>query len=238
MTAPLWDLRLGKWQTALADIGEVDCVITDPPYSERTHAGARGSDRDGAKQVARAIVDFDSITTDALRDAFGAMRFRRWLVSFMDYTMVPWMEENPPAGMRGVRMGIWVKPNGAPQFTGDRPGQGWEAVWIAHRLGPDGEKPQMRWNGGGSHAVWTQAIERSEVSGHPTAKPLPLVKRLIELFTDEGETILDPFGGSGTTAVACRDLGRKCILIERDEKWCAVAKRRLAQNLLPLGGAA
>ena len=52
------------------------------------------------------------------------------------------------------------------------------------------------------------------------------------LFTDEGETVLDPFAGSGTTGRACKDLGRKCILIEREEKYCDVIIRRMRQERL------
>jgi site-specific DNA-methyltransferase (adenine-specific) len=47
------------------------------------------------------------------------------------------------AGLPLVRLGVWIKPNGAPQFTGDRPGTGWEAVAILHRSG------KKKWNGGG-----------------------------------------------------------------------------------------
>ncbi len=69
--------------------------------------------------------------------------------------------------------------------------------------------------------------------GHPTEKPLELMTWCITQVPDAG-TILDPFMGSGTTLRAAKDLGRKCIGIEIEEKYCEIAVRRLAQEVLPL----
>ena len=67
---------------------------------------------------------------------------------------------------------------------------------------------------------------------HPAQHPLQLVIRCIGFVTKEGDTILDPFLGSGTTAVACKQLKRNCIGIEIDEKYVKVAKKRLEQKTL------
>ena len=95
---------------------------------------------------------------------------------------------------------------------------GWEAIAILHREG------RKHWNGGGHHAVWVCDVERGE---HPTQKPLRLVMDWIAKFTDEGETVLDPFMGSGTTGVACHKLGRKFIGIEKRPDYFALACERL-----------
>jgi site-specific DNA-methyltransferase (adenine-specific) len=76
--------------------------------------------------------------------------------------------------------------------------------------------------------VWTCNVDGSAVDAeHQTAKPLALMLDLVELFTDAGETILDPFAGSGTTGVACLRLGRTFIGIERDPVYFKLACDRL-----------
>lgn len=215
-----WTLYHGDCREILPTLDPVDCVVTDPPYGAVTHRGALG---DGGRS---ALVDFDATTPEALRSTMELARVRRWWVAFMEWRHIAALETRPPEGWEFVRFGIWVKPNGAPQFTGDRPATGWEGVGIFH---PPGKK---RWNGGGHHAVWTANVEQGP---HPTMKPLPLVRRLVDLFSEPGETILDPFCGSGTSLVAARDLGRKSIGIEREEKYAEIAAKRLSQNLLPFG---
>ena len=68
---------------------------------------------------------------------------------------------------------------------------------------------------------------------HPTEKPLALMTWCIGLAWG-AQTILDPFAGSGTTGRAAKDLGRKAVLIEREEKYCEIAARRMGQEVLPL----
>jgi site-specific DNA-methyltransferase (adenine-specific) len=69
---------------------------------------------------------------------------------------------------------------------------------------------------------------------HPTQKPIALMTWCISLAGDDIQTILDPFAGSGTTGVAAKLLNRKCTLIEKEEKYCEIAARRLSQGVLPL----
>ena len=81
--------------------------------------------------------------------------------------------------------------------------------------------------------VWTFNPEKP--NGHPTPKPLDLWKSLITILPG---VVLDPFAGSGTTGRVAKDLGRKAILIEIEERYCEIAAKRMAQTVLPLGGIA
>lgn len=190
----------------------VDHVITDPPYAEQTHKGARTGNVDDI------LIDFEHITNEQFIDACKQLVrvARRWVIMTCEWRHAAFAEQ---AGLPVVRLGVWIKPNGVPQFTGDRPGMGWEAVLLLHREG------QKRWNGGGHHAVWT--FNKIQADFHPTQKPLPLIKKWIAQFTDMGETILDPFAGSGTTGVACLQTSRHFIGIEKDAARHAVALKRI-----------
>jgi hypothetical protein len=225
----------GDCRDVLPTLAPVDHVITDPPYSEHVHA---------KEWVAHALTDrarrrntpegigFDPITdeTRAMLSAFCASSVRRWPLVFCDVeSSHQWQVALVSAGLDYIRTALWVKPDATPQFSGDRPAAGAEAIAIAH---PKGKK---RWNGGGGRGVWEHCIlERSSGVGrvHPTQKPESLLRELTHLFTDAGETILDPFAGSGTALVAAKRIGRKAIGVEQDERYCEAAARRLSQGSL------
>ena len=75
--------------------------------------------------------------------------------------------------------------------------------------------------------------DRGVGNDHPTVKPIRLMQYLITLGLPPGGVLLDPFAGSGTTGRAAKNLGRKAVLIEREEHYCEIAARRMAQKVLP-----
>ena len=72
--------------------------------------------------------------------------------------------------------------------------------------------------------------ERGKDNNHPTVKPLHLISWLIRLVSKEGDTVLDPFMGSGTTGVACKQLNRNFIGIELNEEYKTIAEKRIAHG--------
>jgi site-specific DNA-methyltransferase (adenine-specific) len=74
-----------------------------------------------------------------------------------------------------------------------------------------------------------------EVEGHPCPKPLKWMRWAVERASRPGETILDPFMGSGTTLVAARERGRRVVGVELEERYCEIAVRRLAQYVFDFG---
>lgn len=89
--------------------------------------------------------------------------------------------------------------------------------------------------------VWAVPLVQGNDStraAHPTQKPLDLIKIPVRASSRPGDLILDPFMGSGTTLRAAKDLGRRAVGIELEERYCAMAARRCAQDVFDLGEAA
>jgi site-specific DNA-methyltransferase (adenine-specific) len=84
----------------------------------------------------------------------------------------------------------------------------------------------MEWTNG----LWTFSGESRKKVGHPAPFPVELPKRCIKLFSFVGDTVLDPFLGSGTTLIACALLNRKGIGVEIDKNYCELAKNRLIKE--------
>lgn len=135
----------------------------------------------------------------------------------------------------GCAWGSWESPSG-PNMRGE-----WEAI-IAAYTGPSWQRdtpdafrgtkdPIGGWIELTSNVWRMQPEPRSE---HPAPFPSVLAERCIRLSSWPGETVLDPFMGSGTTLRAAKDLGRRAIGIEQSERYCEIAAKRLAQEVLPL----
>ena len=219
----------GDCREILPEIEPVDLVLTDPPYNAKTHNGAMAGNRRTNREIHRALdIEFEPIEPQEFSAVLNAVKTKGWCVATMAYQHVVALEADPPSRWSFVRFGIWVKPNSAPQFTGDRPGNGWEAIAILRVTGG-----KARWFGGGRHAVWTHNIDRSKNGAPwgPTSKPVELVCDWTRLFSSEGDTVLDPLMGSGTTLRAAKDLGRRAIGIEIEEKYCEIAAKRMAQEI-------
>jgi site-specific DNA-methyltransferase (adenine-specific) len=206
----------------------VDHVITDPPYEAEAHTSQRRVRRGPGDRNAKVeALDFEPLSSQT-REAFGreiARAADRWALVFCQVEATEsWRSSLAPLVYK--RTCVWVKPDGMPQLTGDRPGMGYESIVVMHAEG------RSEWNGGGRVGVF-EHVRGSDARGlsgrndHPTTKPLALMLELVSLFTSPGDLILDPFAGSGTTGVAALRLGRRVILIEKDPKYAALCVERM-----------
>jgi hypothetical protein len=197
-----------------------DVLVTDPPYgidwSQPQLSRAKG-------RMAHAGIanDQDTSARDAALASWGdrpALIFGSLRTEF-------------PRGWRRVL--VFRKPTISTGMTGQRlPWLGnWEPIFVC------GSWPDQR----PTHdaVISTASLTASGYSGyatragHPHAKPLDVMESLIEKCPPG--TITDPFAGSGSTLVAARNLGRRAIGVEVEERYCEIAARRLAQDCLDLG---
>ena len=197
----------GDCRDILPTLKSVDLVLTDPPYG-LDYASNRGASWQGTK----ILGDLDT----TLRDSVLA-----FLSDVPAYVFGTWKTPQP----RGVRqILIWNKGPASGMGNLKFPWKNsFEEIYV---LG-DG------FCGSRDEAVLmghTQVSWESKGRCHPNQKPLSLIRYLLSKHT--AQTILDPFMGSGTTLRAAKDLGRKAIGIEIEERYCEIAAKRLQQEVL------
>ena len=199
-----------------------DVLVTDPPYGidwKQPDYLAKG--RSAGQRTKR----HDGIQNDGGVEARDAA-----LLLWGDgpALMFGAIERPAPAGTR--RTLVWKKPADAGLFGSTIWRKDWEPIFMV------GKWPQIPATESsvietamGSHRQYAQGL-------HPHGKPLDTLRRLLSKCP--AGTVADPFAGSGSTLVAAKQLGRKAIGIELEERYCEVIAKRLDQGVLDLGGAA
>jgi site-specific DNA-methyltransferase (adenine-specific) len=146
-------------------------------------------------------------------------------------------------GCRIVNDITWFKPNGAPALAGRNFTASHETILWASKgkkakhvfnyaisKNWDVENDKLYSKGKQMRSVWSipSTPKREKLEGsHPTQKPLELLRRLVAMCTNEGDTVLDPFCGSGTTGVACVLLQRNFIGIDLDQSYLDLSAKRM-----------
>lgn len=120
------------------------------------------------------------------------------------------VERDKPVKVRNYSKGNKVSSNDIGKYNDGR-------TFIYTHKGPD--------------SIIGGCWEANKGKVHPTQKPISLMEYLIKTYTNEGDLILDPFMGSGSTLIAAKNLGRRCIGIEQSEEYCEAARLRLDKNL-------
>lgn len=201
-------LKITEWLTA-------DVMVTDPPYGMGHLSGWDSPTRSIA-------ADQDTSARDLALSMWGsrpAAIFGTW-------------KEPRPVETR--HLVIWDKSAGTGSGMGDLDaawGNSHEEIYFLGHWprGKHARHPSVIRTGDGMRSL-------SGITGHPTPKPLGLMSALLQRAPSG--TIADPFSGSGSTLVAAKALGRKAIGVELEERYCEIAARRLAQDVLDFGESA
>lgn len=191
---------------AVANPIDVGLLLSDPPYGidYKPLRGANGSKMWGTETVTGDAEPFDPA---------HLLRYRRVVLFGANH----YADRLPPSGgwivwdktPRGIRDGFIYSHA--------------ELAWsnVIGRV----EKFALEWQG---------ASRQGEDFLHPTQKPIALMRWIIQRFSEEDDLVVDPYLGAGSTLVAAKEVGRRAIGIEIEERYCEIAAKRLSQETLGL----
>lgn len=207
---PNIDIYLGDCLEVMKELPEVNLVLTDPPYNAKNIGRNRRTYSEGIMQLpVEEYKLFCSRWFQAASIISDNRVFTPGIANTHNYPQPDWIL-------------CWHKPS-AVCFNKFQGFNAWEPIFVygknTERIGQDYIKyDSLNFNKGPEKY-------------HPCPKNINLIKWLIKHFSNEGDTILDPFLGSGTAVRACKDLNRKCIGIEINEDYCKIAIKRLGQEV-------
>ncbi len=215
----------GDCRDVLCSLPLADLVLTNPPYGIESGAAF-------VRKNATVIEDWAEEGHNRQVDGWRHLLLAQpdaYFVEFMDASIASEdrvREEHQASGWTPWRRFLIVKeaPPPTPRKTFV---SGWEAALVSYR-------GKRNWYGGGATPDrWIgMTPNRLNNAVHPTEKPAAPLRILVGALSQPDALVLDPFMGSGTTLRAAKDLGRRAIGIEIEERYCEIAAKRLAQEVL------
>lgn len=196
----------------------LDCIVTDIPY------GAVNRESGGLRPLDKGVADEESFPL-----SFAIEQVVRLASSAYVWCGTEQVSELRSGFVESdmlTRLCIWEKINPSPMNG--------QYVWLSSiEACVFCRKPGAYFSAHCASPVWRGPIARKQV--HPTQKPLWLMSLIMKASAPEGGTVLDFCMGSGTTLLAAKNLRCKSIGIEREERYCEIAARRLDQEVLNFG---
>lgn len=194
----------------------VDCIITDPPYGMKYQSAWRTATPQFKKIENDNNIDW---FPEFIKECYRVLKDNSHIYIFCnDYNISKFRDLQEQAGFKNKRTLVWVKNN---HTSGDLFGDYANKTEFINYA----QKGRRLLNGGRD----TNVLNFNRVSKleHPTQKPIDLNEYLIKKSTNENDIILDPFAGSGTTGVACKNTKRNYILIEKESEYIDIINQRL-----------
>lgn len=207
------------------DDKSVDALITDPPYGTNDKYGK--NIKRGNHNTDFGTIEWDkSLPLEFLNECYRVMKDDTWGFIFTDKkeitTIWNYLET---VGFSPRNTFYWIKTNKAPT-----PRKNFKSSIETAVVFTKG-RTTIKWTGGGNQNNYFECpfVIGKEKVNHPTQKPVKLIKHIINLVSNEGDVILDPFIGSGTTAVAALELNRDFVGIEIDDNNIDISKNRIEE---------
>jgi len=185
----------------------VDLVVTDPPYGIAYKK----------KGEISMIGDYGNVLGLVLPDLYRVLKDNGAIYIFTSFKLLGDWLYRFQSYFKMHNLLIWDKKRNSGLQMGFNYGFRYEMIFF-------GSKGLHKLKGYYDDVLIFDKVKKRQ---HPTQKPLDLIKKIIELSSNEGDIINDPFLGSGTTAVACKELGRRYIGIEISPEYCEIARRRI-----------
>lgn len=207
----------------------IDCIITDPPYmisqkgksigrkslSSKTHKRNMDIKLDfGEWDQFKTEEDFFKFTEDWFRECARVLKPKGWIYVFFDKQKIGYFDLilSKKYGLKGRTIFAWLKSNPVPSFRKVNWLSASEFIWVGSK-GDCKLKNFLMQKEMFNYMITPNKSAYGETE-HPTEKPLSVIKKLILVNSNENDLILDPFAGSGTTLIACKELNRRYIGIE------------------------
>lgn len=222
------------------DSNSVDLILTDPPYLISKSSGYINNSPDRKDYIAKYgkhKIDFgewdkqDIDLMQLLNEFYRVLKPSGSLLMFYDFWKLGEVKEVAEAiGFKQPRLGCWNKTNPVPINSKLNYLSNSKEFFVTFV-----KKSKPTFNSSydnGEYYIDTAflpIVHGHERTKHPTQKPLNLIEDLILKHTNEGDLVVDPFAGSGTTGVACAKLGRDCIMSEINEEYIKIIKERLKE---------
>lgn len=222
------DLRLGRWQDVLQDV-EPDVIITDPPYSARTHGAYRAMAEVGRREINYG--EFDQGAVHAFVESW-APRTKGWFVALTDHVLAPHWEAALEAAGRYVFSPIaCMEPGARVRLSGDGPAQ-WTCWAIVAR---PKTRAAQKWGAlpGGYVVPANEGWRAGARNGVMGSKPLWLMRALVRDYSRAGDLVCDPTAGGGTTLLAALTERRRAVGAECLPAHYELAQRRLSRGFTP-----
>ncbi len=230
----------GDCRVLLKDIPDnsIDLIVTDPPFfisQEGKVIGRKGVDGqnmdiklDFGKWDKFADQDeFFKFTESWFKECVRVMKPKAWIYVFFDKHKIGYFDLilAPKYDMKAKNVFIWCKTNPGISYRKVNWVSGTEFIWVGSK-GESKMKHYLKQSEMMSYMITPNKSSYGQTT-HPTEKPEKLIHRLVITGSNEGDLVLDPFMGSGTTGAVCEKLKRKWIGCERDEGYIKIAKERI-----------
>lgn len=224
---------LGKALDVLKTIPDasIDHIITDPPYNisskaKQTMKGPNIVTAEFGSWDCETKEEYDRLFVELLKEYYRVCKNGANALIWLDkaYSGVAWFQAES-LGWHPSNIIAAVKKNPSPRKRKKNVKSAWEScLWLSK-----GPVKTCNWNvcPNLNSNVMFYNIGAEKVSDHPNEKYESMIEPLVERYTNEGDTVLDTYCGSGTVAFVCKKKNRKSISIDYDKKWADFTLRRL-----------